>query len=105
MTFFFSSFCVQVTLGVVKSNPSTTVGMIEALEYLQQYMVKTDLPTGECLVSGDGLSVERMIHAQRGRNNAETKEKRLSSIWPCPQEFHKEILLLQVCLHFHTSML
>jgi hypothetical protein len=72
------------------------VSMIEVLEHLQHYMVKTDNPAGDCLVSGDGLSVERMIHAQRARTNGEQQDQRLSSMWPCPQEFHKEVLLLQV---------
>ena len=70
--------------------------MIEAMEKLQPYTVECDNPEANVLLSGDGLSIERMIHALRGRNNGETNNHRLSRMWPSPQEFHKEVILLQV---------
>ena len=48
------------------------------------------------LCSGDGLSVERMVHTHMARVNGETIEDRLDGLVESPQEFHKEIILLQV---------
>ena len=42
--------------------------------------------------------VERMLHAQKARAFAEQEDNRLSSLIPAPQEFHKEIRLMQVRL-------
>ena len=78
--------------------------MIEVMEHLQQYVAVKDSVPQECLVSGDGLSVERIIHAQRSRNNGETIEDRLGTLWAAPQEFHKEILLFQVNITMNVAL-
>ena len=46
---------------------------------------------------GDGLSCERHVDAQNARANAETPLDRLEGLEPSPQEFHKRMLLMQVC--------
>ena len=68
------------------------------MTHLHRYVADlgdTWLPT---MCSGDGLSVERMLHAQKARAFAEQEDNRLSSLIPAPQEFHKEIRLMQVRL-------
>ena len=85
-----------MTIGTLDANPNSTSGMIVVFEHLQRYMVDGNSGVGS-LVSGDGLSVERMLKAKRARLNGETSQQRLEDLWPCPQEFHKEVLLLQVC--------
>ena len=66
------------------------------MEHLHSYVPQ---PNGEVLpilCSGDGLSIERMVHAKRARANGEIKRSQLQGLVETPQEFHKEILLLQV---------
>jgi hypothetical protein len=84
-----------VNLGVVDANPSSTEGTISIMQHLQTYCPETT-EKQPILCSGDGMSVERMIHAQRGRVNGLTKEERVECTPPAAQEFHKEILKLQV---------
>eukprot|EP00057_Strongylocentrotus_purpuratus_P019457 XP_011673931.1 PREDICTED: uncharacterized protein LOC105442948 [Strongylocentrotus purpuratus] len=85
----------MVTIGVVNANPSTTQGTISVLERLQTYVPVTEGTPTQTLVSGDGLTIERILHAQRARSNGERWEDRLDAFFATPQEFHKEILLLQ----------
>ncbi|XP_071500137.1 uncharacterized protein [Diadema antillarum] len=85
----------MVTLGVVNANPSTTQGMVTVLQHLQQYVPEKRGSPIQTLVSGDGLTIERILHAQRARSNGENWKARLDAFTPAPQEFHKEILLLQ----------
>ena len=48
------------------------------------------------LVYGDQLSCERGGSALEAMSNAETPRERLEALQPAGQEFHKEMLLLQV---------
>ena len=41
-------------------------------------------------------SVEMMVHAKRARAAGSTQKIRLQGLIPSPQEFHKEMILLQV---------
>ena len=66
------------------------------MEHLHAYVPEVDGELLPILCSGDGLSVERMSHAKRARTNADTKKDRLHGLVECPQEFHKEVILLQV---------
>jgi hypothetical protein len=85
----------QVNLGVVSADPASTAGAIQIMEYLQGYVPTTNNVPKPTLCSGDGLSVERMKHAHRARVNEATAEERLEGLVETPQEFHKDILLLQ----------
>ncbi len=88
-------------LGVIHADPSSTAGTIEIMEYLNRYIPMSD--NGEQLhrvpCNGDGLSIERMVNAQKARARAVTPEGRLQGLVPSPQEFHKEGILMQVLTH------
>ena len=85
------------------ADPGTTKGMIEVMEHLQKYIpVVEDEPT-PCLLSGDGLTIERILHSQRARSNGAKWDDRLEAFYACPQEFHKEILHVQVIMPFISS--
>ena len=81
---------------MVEANPASTAGVIRIMEHLHAYVPESDGSVVPILCSGDGLSVERMLHAKRARANGETKKQQLQGLVETPQEFHKEILLLQV---------
>ena len=66
------------------------------MEHLTQYVPAVGDQVQPILCSGDGLSVERMVSAHKARANGDTHEDRLDGLVESPQEFHKEILLLQV---------
>ena len=91
---------------MVDANPSTTEGTIKIMEYLGKYVphpVTGHLPI---LCNGDGLSIERMVHAKRGRANAGDMVPGLQHLVESPQEFHKEMILLQVmylCVAYSAS--
>ena len=57
---------------------------------------------GKVLVQGDMLSMERMQQAQVARSNCASEAEQFSNVVPVPQEFHKEIIALQVCIKFMT---
>ena len=85
---------------MIEQDPSSTAGVINIMEALQQHVPDV---RGEPLVTmcgGDGLSVERMVHAKRARINAVDVRDQLRALQEAPQEFHKEMLLLQV-RHIH----
>ncbi|XP_071483013.1 uncharacterized protein [Diadema antillarum] len=84
-----------VTLGVVDADPGSTQGMISVMEHLQKYVPVVDDHPKPCLLSGDGLTIERILHAQRARSNGAKWDDRLEAFYACPQEFHKEILHVQ----------
>ncbi|XP_030852129.1 uncharacterized protein LOC100893251 [Strongylocentrotus purpuratus] len=84
-----------VTLGVVDADPGTTQGMIRVMENLQQYVPVVEGKPVPCLLNGDGLTIERILNAQRARSNGEEWDDRLEGLHACPQEFHKEMLHLQ----------
>ena len=48
------------------------------------------------LCCGDGLSVERMVQCHEARLNGSSPAARLEGLVEAPQEFHKEMILLQV---------
>ena len=81
---------------VIHENPASTTGVIKILEHIAQYVPNTNDASTGTVVSGDGMSVEKMLHAIRGPANSHTRADRMQWAWPCPQEFHKDILLLQV---------
>ncbi len=85
-----------INLGVVDADPSSTAGTIDILQHLSSYVpVVEDRPhTIPC--NGDGLSMERMIHARMARARSPTLCSRFCGLLPTPQEFHKEGILLQV---------
>ena len=93
-------YSCQVNLGIVEADPSSTQGTITIMQHLHQYIPK--LEDGSCveiICNGDGLSIERMVHAKRARAASGTAEGCLANLIESPQEFHKEIILLQVCLN------
>ena len=95
--YFIVSLChLQINTGVIHENPASTTGVIKILEHIAQYVPNTNDASTGTVVSGDGMSVEKMLHAIRGRANGHTRADRMQWAWPCPQEFHKDILLLQV---------
>ena len=86
-----------MNLGVVDADPSSTEGAIQIMEYLHKYT--PDAQGGSympILCNGDGLSIERMVHAKRGRANSGDAEHCLQKLAESTQEFHKEMILLQV---------
>lgn len=81
----------------MQENPSSTAGVINIIEKLHEYVPKgqdDSLHTIPC--HGDQLSIERHVDAQRARSGAATPEERLEGLEPSPQEFHKQMLILQV---------
>ena len=85
----------QINTGTVDANPASTPGVIEILESLTKHV--SPVRPAAHLVSGDGMSFEKMLHAVCGRRNgAHAIPDRLEWVWPCPQEFHLDIQLLQV---------
>lgn len=90
-------FFSQVNLGVVDADPSSTAGTIKIMEHLHQYVAHLpDDSLYSTLTNGDGASIEKMIHAHRSRRHDGTAKGRLDALIESPQEFHKELLLLQV---------
>ncbi len=85
-----------INLGVVDADPSSTAGTIHIMTHLQDYVPLVGDQVHRLPCNGDGLSVERMIHAQRARVRGHTLLDRLGGLVPTPQEFHKEGILLQV---------
>ncbi|CAH1248614.1 ING4 [Branchiostoma lanceolatum] len=66
------------------------------MEHLHNYV--PEVQPGQLhpvLCRGDGLSIERMIHAKRARSNGGTQKAKLQGLAEGAQEFHKEIILLQ----------
>ena len=87
---------VIINLGVSDENPSTTEGAIGMYEQLQKYVPSVSTSPFTVVVYGDGLSCERGNDAQRARCNGINLWGRLECVEPSAQEFHKEMLLLQV---------
>ncbi|CAC5390892.1 unnamed protein product [Mytilus coruscus] len=76
-------------------NPSSTAGTIAILEKLHKYVPISNAKLNTCGVYGDGLTFERHNEAHNARAGGRTAEDRLEGLEPCPQEFHKRMLLLQ----------
>lgn len=89
-------FFSQVNLGVVSSNPGSKTGLIKIMKFLHEYVPTVDEAPMPILCCADTPSVERMIHCRRDRNGGQTPAQRLEGLIPTPQEFHKEMFLLQV---------
>ena len=82
-----------LNIGVVEEDPSSTAGVIGIMTRLQSLCPPP--PTKIC-VNGDMASWEKMTHAQRAKSSGLSVDSRLESLIAVPQEFHKEMLLLQV---------
>lgn len=89
----------QCNIGTVKENPSTVPGVIGIMQNLSQH-VPCD-HHGEpvpILCNGDQLSVERMVQSKRSMASSGTAADALMGLIPCPQEFHRRCIGLQVQL-------
>ena len=53
-------------------------------------------PHNPILVNGDMLSVERMEQSLLAKSNERQIRDQLRNLIPVPQEFHKEMIVLQV---------
>ena len=80
----------------METNPSSLHGVIEIMEELHKHVPIIDGKPFPVLCCGDGLSMERMADAHHSRVTHETPEERLEGLVEAPQDFHKEMLLLQV---------
>ena len=88
---------IQVNLGIIDEDPSTTAGTISIMEHLQQYVPQ--YPNSSYRVvpcHGDGLSVERMTDAKRARAADMNPTDRLEGLEQTAQEFHHRGLMMQV---------
>ena len=86
---------IIINLGVFDENPSSTAGAIGIYEKLQKYIPSIQDKPYTSIVYGDGLSCERGNDAHRARSNGLNPWERLEGLEPSPQEFHKEMILLQ----------
>ena len=86
----------KANLGVISANPSSNAGVIEIMRYIHDFVPVVDGEPLPILCCGDGLSVERMINCKQMINGERTACLRLDGLIPTPQEFHKEMLFLQV---------
>ncbi|OWF48543.1 Chromatin modification-related protein png2 [Mizuhopecten yessoensis] len=86
---------VLVNLGVFDENPSSTNGAIGIYRKIQQYIPSVDEKPYPTIVFGDGLSCERGNGAHNACSGELDPWRRLEGLQPSPQEFHKEMLLLQ----------
>ncbi|XP_071122550.1 uncharacterized protein, partial [Mytilus edulis] len=84
-----------INLGIIQENPSSTAGTIAILGKLHKYVPITNEKLNACVVYGDGLTCERHNDAHNARAGGRTAEDRLEGLEPCPQEFHKRMLILQ----------
>ena len=90
-------FEYQVPLGIIEENSATTAGTIRIMDTLIQNIPHGEGGTWPVVCYGDGMSVERMIGAQRARLQAEQSPHNLGyDLIPCPQEFHRRGHLYQV---------
>ena len=71
------------------------------MEHLHQYVPCVDDALEQVPCFGDGLSIERMNDEQHSRVCADSAKDRLKGLIPSPQEFHKSMLLLQVCKDYN----
>ena len=69
---------------------------LEIMDSLQKYVPDLQGETYPILCCGDGLSVERMVHCREARLNGSDPQKRFEGLVEAPQEFHKDMILLQV---------
>jgi hypothetical protein len=85
---------------VIEANPSSTAGTCEILDSLLQHVPVRRHPDGDSLITvpchGDGLTVDRIAKAKKARTNHPDPLYRYEGFEPVPQDFHKEMLLMQV---------
>ncbi|KAJ8304619.1 hypothetical protein KUTeg_018202 [Tegillarca granosa] len=86
---------VIVNLGVFDENPCSTGGAIGIYRKLLNYVPSLNDSPYPTIIFGDGLSCERGNDAQKAVCIGLSPWERLESLHPSPQEFHKEMLLLQ----------
>ena len=87
---------MQVNIGVLEANPSSTEGVSRIMRFLHKYVPTKDGEVSPIVCHGDGLSVERMCDSQRHNAGGSTPTERLEGLVAAPQEFHKRMILLQV---------
>ena len=83
-------------MGVLHENPMVTTGVINILYNLAHYIPNMETAALSIVWHGDGMSVEKIIFAIRGRFNCATRRDTMQWMWPCPYEFHKDLQLLRV---------
>ena len=88
----------------MSADPSSNAGVIEIMRKLSDRVPVVDGEPVPILCCGDGLSVERMIYCKRMMTVDETACYRCDGLIPAPQEFHREMLLLQVHKIFRTKL-
>ena len=89
----------QVNLGTIDVNPSSTQGVITIMDTLHQYVPTHGDNILPIPIHGDGLSIERMRDAKAARAASLNAAGRFEGLEPVPQEFHRRVLLMQVCNH------
>ena len=85
---------LQVNLGTIDANPSSTPGIINIMDHLHKYVPKNGDDFLRIPVHGDGLSIERMREAKAARAGSITAAARFECIEPVPLEFHRHVLLM-----------
>ena len=85
-----------MNLGVFDEDPSTVQGAIGIYERLQKYVPDIDGKPYPTVLYGDGLSCFLGDSAHNARAHSATSRERLEGLEPAAQEFHKEMILLQV---------
>jgi hypothetical protein len=83
---------LQASLGVLEENPGSTHGTIKILDHLIQL-----LPDSKGVVYGDSLTVDMINNAKNARIEAADDHASFRGITPGIQEWHRQLLLLQVC--------
>ena len=94
-----------VNMGVYDVNPSDTGDTISILDRFLKFIPIAGNQACPIPVHGDGLTVECIMKAKKARSLSMTPQHSFRSLLECAQEFHKEGLLLQVCVHTHTYIL
>jgi hypothetical protein len=90
----------MVNLGVIRANPSNTSGTIDILDHLRKYVPIVKGQPCSVPIHGDGLTIECIMKAKKARSLLQSAEHTFKPFLECPQEFHKEGLLLQVHIVF-----
>ena len=87
----------QINLGVINENPASIRGVATIMDELhKQVPARSPDDCIPIVCYGDGLSIERMHDVQEARASALSVASRLEGLYPCPQDFHRRALLLQV---------
>ena len=102
ITTIFESLLIQINIGVINADPSTTDGTIDIMKTLHKYVpiINGKLHTVPC--HADGASCEHMQEAHRHRNADLTPEDRLEGLEETPQEFHHRGNMMKVSFLFFS---